>query len=373
MGRELPPGIEARGDSIRISFTVAGERCRETLTWAPTAANLARAAKLRARIVDEIRHGVFRYEAHFPDSPRVRAAGRTFSEAAQVFLNHRAQGRDWSDSYRIEMRRLLERYWMPTLWNRPIRQITPTEIREMLDRDLAGRSAKTFNNALAAGRGVFRLAVLDGLLERDPTAPLEARPGLPPDEPDPFTPAESERLMAYIEERHGKVWRAWFQFALWTGLRPSEQRALLWDDVGADMVTVKRAMVRSRAQERTKTRRNRTVRLNAQAKAALAVMRAESYLAGGPVFIHPTSRMPLRRPDAPDAIWRAALKALRLRYRNPYQTRHTYASVCLSAGMSPSFVATQLGHSLATLQKHYGRWLDAGAEREIRKLDSLTG
>lgn len=373
MGRGIPAGIETRGDSIRITFVIAGERCRETLPWPATAANIARAGKLRARIVDEIRHGIFRYEAHFPDSPRVRAAGRTFSEAAQVFLNHRAQGRDWSASYCIEMKRLLDRYWMPTFWSRPLRQMTTAEIREALDTQLAGKSAKTYNNVLAAGRGVFRLAVLDGLLERDPTAPLESRTGNPPDEPDPLTPEESRRLLEHIEDKHGRVWRAWFEFALWTGLRPSEQRALLWADVGADMVTIRRAMVRSRAQERTKTRRNRTVRLNAHAKAALAVMRAESFLAGGPVFVHPTSRLPLRRPDAPDAIWRAAMKALRMRYRNPYQTRHTYASVCLSAGMSIAFVAAQLGHSIATCSKHYARWLDAGAAREMGKLDSLTG
>ncbi|MFZ5698754.1 MAG: tyrosine-type recombinase/integrase [Pseudomonadota bacterium] len=372
MGRELPPGIEVRGDSIRVTFTVAGERCRETLTWSPTAANIARAGRLRARIVDEIRHGCFRYEAHFPDSPRVRAAGRTFAEAAQIFLNHKAQSRGWAASYCLEMRRLLDHYWMPTFWNRPVRNVTTAEVRETLDKMLAGKSAKTYNNVLAAGRGVFRLCHEDGIIDRDPTAPLEARPSEQADDPDPFAPEEVRMILEHIRAKHGTIWWAWFAFAFWSGMRPSEQRGLLWPDTGADMVVVRRAVVRSNAQERTKTRRKRTVRLNAISRQALDIMRAETALAGGSVFVHPKSRMPIRRADAVDAIWKSTLKTLRIRYRNPYQTRHTYASTCLSSGMSLAFVASQLGHSIATCSKHYARWLDVGVEREMRKLEALT-
>jgi integrase len=38
------------------------------------------------------------------------------------------------------------------------------------------------------------------------------------------------------------------------------------------------------------------------------------------------------------------LKKANIDYRNPYQTRHTYASQMLSRGENPMWVAHQLGH-----------------------------
>ena len=40
------------------------------------------------------------------------------------------------------------------------------------------------------------------------------------------------------------------------------------------------------------------------------------------------------------------------------QTRHTFASLMLSRGENPMWVAQQLGHSdLKMLRDHYGRWI----------------
>lgn len=47
-----------------------------------------------------------------------------------------------------------------------------------------------------------------------------------------------------------------------------------------------------------------------------------------------------------------------VRRRSPTQLRHTYASMALSAGESPYFVMTQMGHKdLKVLNKHYAKWL----------------
>ncbi|MDF5919893.1 hypothetical protein P4133_10895 [Pseudomonas aeruginosa] len=53
-----------------------------------------------------------------------------------------------------------------------------------------------------------------------------------------------------------------------------------------------------------------------------------------------------------------ALKKAGVRYRRPYQTRHTYASMMLSAGEHPMWVAQQMGHSDWTaIARIYGRWM----------------
>ncbi len=56
------------------------------------------------------------------------------------------------------------------------------------------------------------------------------------------------------------------------------------------------------------------------------------------------------------------------RNRRPYQTRHTYASMMLSAGEHPMWVAKQMGHTDWTMTSRvYGRWMptnddDAGGK-----------
>ena len=53
--------------------------------------------------------------------------------------------------------------------------------------------------------------------------------------------------------------------------------------------------------------------------------------------------------------WRPVLKALGVRYRPPYNCRHTYATICLMSGMNPAFISQQLGHSVQMLLFTYAR------------------
>ena len=58
------------------------------------------------------------------------------------------------------------------------------------------------------------------------------------------------------------------------------------------------------------------------------------------------------------SAWAPALKIAKIRYRRPYQTRHTYASMMLTAGESPIWLAAQMGHSDTTMIfRNYGRWI----------------
>ncbi len=58
-------------------------------------------------------------------------------------------------------------------------------------------------------------------------------------------------------------------------------------------------------------------------------------------------------------IWMSSLKAANIEYRNPYQTRHTFASMLLSTGKNPLWVAQQMGHKdWGMIRKIYGRWIN---------------
>nr|WP_309477333.1 tyrosine-type recombinase/integrase [Nitrosomonas supralitoralis] len=65
------------------------------------------------------------------------------------------------------------------------------------------------------------------------------------------------------------------------------------------------------------------------------------------------SNQPIRKN-----VWILALKKAGIKYRNPYQTRHTFASTLLSRGKNPLWVAQQMGHKdWGQIIKIYGRWI----------------
>ena len=71
--------------------------------------------------------------------------------------------------------------------------------------------------------------------------------------------------------------------------------------------------------------------------------------------------------------WFRLLRFARLREGPLYQCRHTYATLLLSEGLNPLYVAHQMGHAtVAMVVRHYARWThksDGGdAERVERPL-----
>jgi integrase len=77
------------------------------------------------------------------------------------------------------------------------------------------------------------------------------------------------------------------------------------------------------------------------------------------VFLNPLKNEPwIGDSQIRKQAWLPAIKDSEVRYRNPYQTRHTYASMMLTAGESPIWLTSQMGHSnTAMIFKKYGRWI----------------
>ena len=60
-------------------------------------------------------------------------------------------------------------------------------------------------------------------------------------------------------------------------------------------------------------------------------------------------------------------KVAGVRYRNPYQTRHTFGSTMLAAGHAPLRVAGWMGHEgPEMLYRSYARWIEQGQDPSTR-------
>ena len=85
----------------------------------------------------------------------------------------------------------------------------------------------------------------------------------------------------------------------------------------------------------------------------------------------------LHRDNMRNRIWNPALAQAGLRHRNPYQTRHTFASLMLEQHEDPAWVARMLGHTtLRMLYERYGKFIHHrtrhDGERFIRALKDAT-
>ena len=67
---------------------------------------------------------------------------------------------------------------------------------------------------------------------------------------------------------------------------------------------------------------------------------------------------PLDHNNVTKRVWYPLLRALNLKKRRPYQTRHTAATLFLASGENPEWVARTLGHSTTEmLFKVYSRYV----------------
>jgi integrase len=359
-------GVIARDAHLQIDLRAQGFG-RERLELAPTPANLAYAARLRQEILGKIERGTFVLAEYFPDSPRVKADTGS--------LTFQQLGSEWLAVHKGSIEHSTLHYYTQTLNGKHFADWRPLHLPDLDYRQLMAKLAglpqhpKTFNNIASVLSMVLEYGHKSKLLREPLHQHIEMRRN-PKAKPDPFTLAEVESILANMRHERG---RNYFEFAFFTGLRPSEMIALRWGhvDLKRDEVLVQAAVTRSK-EKGTKTGDERTVELNARARAALERQRAISQIAGQHVFLG-LDDLAYMTTDGPlDAFWKPAMRLSGLRYRDARQTRHTCATLCLHAGLKPGWVAGQLGHSVEMFYRVYSKWIneqDAGAER--RKFDAF--
>jgi len=378
-------GVIARGSGFQISFTFKGRRRKETLRLPITKPNLQYAIDTRSAIIRQIQlNGTFDYHEFFPGGKNAHLYGitpskKTVKEALEEYLkemNGKLAFSTWED-YRKSVHNQL----IPIFGPFRLPDLSVLHIQKWVN----GRTStvKRTRNVLIPLSEVLEEAARTGIIPRNPLRDvrIKAHSGSQEinedeieaeiedeDNVDPFTLSEINAILASAMET--PQFYNLVQFAFWTGLRTSELIALRWNHIDLDAGTLRvvAAKVRGRL-KRPKTKAGRrTVKLLPLAIEALRRQYVHTGKAGKEVFHDPRYNEPWSG-DKPirETFWRPILKRAGVRYRKPYQTRHTYASMLLSAGENPLWVAQQMGHEdWGMLRKHYGHWLpdydrDAGA------------
>lgn len=362
-------GVRTGSDStIEIDFRYRGRRCRERLKLEPTPTNLKRAAQHRAAVLLAIRDGTFDYAATFPQSknlvhfaPAAKADGDTVAAYLDAWIKAKAPELKASTLRGYE--KVINGYWVPTLGKDRLSDLRRPRIKE------ACATFDVTNKTLANAQSVLRAALDDAveneLLDANPLSDwtYSRLAGVQEDDDiDPFTAAEQSAILAVLAG-HAKHF---VQVAFWTGMRTSELVALEWRDVdfAEGVIRIRRIRTQhSKTPEPPKTKAGRRdIKMLPPARAAL---QAQQQLTGhqAVVFFNPAYDEPWIGDQAiRKTMWQPALERAQVRYRYPYQTRHTYASMMLSASEHPMWVAKQMGHAdWGEIRRRYGRFMPEAA------------
>lgn len=367
--------VKVRGKSLYLDFYYQGIRQRPSLKLEDTKANRLHAERLYSAIEHEISIGTFDYAKHFPNSKKAISLNNTSNKTISTAL----------DDYMRSAQRLLEKstikgytsaiefYLKPNFGHIKLSELTASDIKVWINSLTI--SAKRINNVLIPLRTIFADAYAEELIDRNPLLRVKNLP-VKVEEPNPLTPLEIEAILKELPQQGKNL----IQFALWSGLRTSELIALEWGDIDlkAGLVHVRRAIVNKNTKQPKTKSGERDVMLFKPSLDALSDQKQFTFSSGSRVFNNPNTNKPwetdaqIRR-----TLWIPALEKAGVKYRTPYQTRHTYASTLLSKGEPPMWVANQMGHKdWAMIRRVYGRWIpevDTTAGSKIKELWSQNG
>ncbi|HFK5877764.1 site-specific integrase [Legionella pneumophila serogroup 1] len=349
---------------IRIDFTYRGVRCRETLKIEPTKANIKYAERLRGEILNAISLGTFNYQDYFPNSQRSKMFGYSVvkSTVGELLRDYMAVAEKTLEPSTFNgYRKACEAHLYPAFGDIPVKDLSSMIIRNYVTK--LELTLKTVRNILTPLRNTLDQALNDGMITSNPLDRLvlsklvDKKTRNSNWEVDPFNQEEIKAILSTAKDQSRNL----FQFAFYSGLRTSELIALEWGDIDwiNGIVRVSRAVVLKK-EKGTKTKSGqRDVLLLPPALEALQHQKKYTFLEGTRVFYNPRTNTPWETDgQIRKTCWIHILKKAGVRYRNPYQTRHTYASMMLSAGENSLWVAKQMGHKdTEMIIKNYGRWI----------------
>lgn len=311
-------GVQLRrqaGKKVRRSFkTISGAK-----RWRQDAAVAIRAGELTA-----------------DRGPTLREATEQWLKAMEAGHEHTRSGDEYKPSAIRGYRQSLRRRVWPTLGRHRIGDVTARDVQALMDKLVRdGNAPATIDGALTPLRAFYRRSLVRGDVNRNPTIGV-IKPAVRQKDQVIVPPAEVALRVALLEGPDRVLWTT----AFYSGLRRGELIGLRVDDVDLDagVIRVRRGWDMSDGEISTKSSRGRRdVPLSLTLRDPLAnhvqsLDRAEIF--ESPRWVAGASKRAGKRGEA-KGLARITL----------HDSRHTYASLMLAAGVRPDTLSEYMGHA----------------------------
>lgn len=268
-------------------------------------------------------------------------------------------GPEWEPRTITDRGKMSDRFVRPYLGAIKLGDLGRRDVRVWRTQLLAVTTPGQVNKATQLLSAAMSAAVEDEVLYANPCRKLDP---LPYEERDrrPAELWEVEAIRAHMVSPHDRLA---VSIMAYCGLRPGEVRALRWDDLTSESVTVRRG---ERVSGRTKTGSVRTVHLIRPVAEDVQEVR---------LVQAPDDRVlpPVEPANFRHRVWDPARKAAKAESVTPYSLRHTAASLWIAEGRNAFEVARLLGHSTPALTlSTYGHLFDQAQLREGESMEAAV-
>lgn len=346
---KIDKNIELHGNSLRIVFYFNKVKCSENLHLPYTGENIKKAKLIRDDIKSDIRRNKFHYADYFPNSsrqtlfeikPKSFPLQTLFEEQIEFYRKS-----NYAENTKRDYIRYIQNELIPAFGHILITELNPSIIKDwILTRK---QSSKYVSNLLIPFTALLDDAKNDGIIKENPINQLSLKRLFKCFEDDsdyeiePFTKSERRLILGYADTELRNL----IQFGFYSGLRVGEIIALQWDEFSSDkkMIKVNHTLVRGKLHKPKTASSIREIILLGQAYNAIIEQRK---LAKHSKFIfnNPNTGKNWHSTDGFRKHWVKLFDQLDIKYRNPYQMRHTFASMLISKGENIHKVAKYLGH-----------------------------
>lgn len=343
--------------NLYFDFQYKKLRCREFTTLKDSPTNRKMLEKVLKKIEEEIALGTFAYERYFPNGVMLDKLKKLDAPALLAKQTMTPLFKDfaetWFDDMRPTWRVRTAQGYRAYLDNRLIPHFGEKEVGDITKADILhyrSETAKLSNGKLKA-KTINKFVKCLGMIMNEAadrfnfTSPYMHVKPLKEEKVhiEPFSLEEVNRILSKVRED----WRDYLLVRFFTGLRSGEIDGLRWKhiDFNRREISVRETYSNGIFEYTKNDGSQREVDMSTLVYQAL-IKRKELLRPKSEDFVFALrSGNPVHHANFLRRVWTPLLSHCQIKYRKPYQTRHTAATLWLAAGENPTWIAKQMGHS----------------------------
>lgn len=378
--------IRTRYGKLTIDFRYLNKRCRETTAMEDTPNNRKKLEKAIERMEAEMLLGVFDYAKYFPKSARlaeikaaenqinaVSSKAPVFSKYCEIWVADKEI--EWRSSYAEKIRIVIRKYLTPYFGTISVINIKKSDIlgfRSSLAKVTYGNNQECLSPSRINQIMTVLRMILDSAAEQyDFDSPYKNIKNLKQGkiEVTPFSLEEVHKILSTVRDD----FKPYYTIRFFTGMRTSEIDGLQWENIDLQRreIHIREALVNGVLGGTKTYGSDRTIQMSDRVYQAFLQQKSLNNGKSSFVFCNRDGG-PLDYRLVSKRVWHPLLRFLGLKPRRAYQTRHTAATLWLSAGENPEWIARQLGHSTTEmLFRVYSRYIPNVTRRDGSAFEAM--
>lgn len=282
---------------------------------------------------------------------------------------------EWRSSYQEKVQIVMKKYLMPAFGNQVMTKIKKSDLlnfRVSLAKvthgnDQTSLKASRINQIMTP----LRMILNDAAERYEFESPYKNINNLKESkiEVTPFSLTEVQAILTHVREDY----KPYYTIRFLTGMRTSEIDGLQWKNIDLQRkeIHIREALVNGKLGGTKTYGSDRTIQMSDRVYQAFR--QQKSLNNGKSIFVFCNREGgPLDYRLVNKRVWHPLLRYLGLKPRRAYQTRHTAATLWLSAGENPEWIAKQLGHSTTEmLFRVYSRYIPNVTRRDGSAFEAM--